>query len=116
MGPASPVGRGCDHGADRGAAVNDYEATFNVIGGGDWDRWLTTNKYPIEPALAIAEEVIAWLRSEPGHARENRSTMIDHYAYAIPNDAALDRLASLGPIVEVGAGAGYWAHLLRERG
>ena len=39
------------------------------------------------------------------------------YACAIPNDAALDALVDLGkPIVEIGAGSGYWGALLRERG
>jgi hypothetical protein len=38
------------------------------------------------------------------------------YAWAIPNEAALTALLSLGPLIEIGAGCGYWAHLLRERG
>lgn len=38
------------------------------------------------------------------------------YAFAAPNERALAALAALGPVLEVGAGVGYWAHLLRERG
>jgi hypothetical protein len=38
------------------------------------------------------------------------------YAFAAPNEAALCALAALGPLVEVGAGAGYWARLLKMRG
>jgi len=38
------------------------------------------------------------------------------YAWAVPSDAALDALAGLSPIIEVGAGTGYWAALLRDRG
>ena len=38
------------------------------------------------------------------------------YAYAIPDDTALDILAELAPLIEIGAGTGYWAHLLRQRG
>ena len=38
------------------------------------------------------------------------------FAFAVPNDAALDALASLSPLLEVGAGTGYWAALLRRRG
>jgi hypothetical protein len=45
-----------------------------------------------------------------------RHDFVDDYAWAIPTDLALDVLAGLGPIVEVGAGGGYWAMLLRERG
>lgn len=38
------------------------------------------------------------------------------YAYAVPNEAALTTLTALGPLVEMGAGAGYWARLLKMRG
>jgi hypothetical protein len=39
------------------------------------------------------------------------------YAYAVPCDEALDALAALSrPIVEAGAGTGYWANALRTRG
>lgn len=45
-----------------------------------------------------------------------RERLVHEYAWAIPNDAALKTIASHGPIVEIGAGNGYWAMLLRERG
>lgn len=35
------------------------------------------------------------------------------YAFATPTVAALDKLASLAPLCEIGAGTGYWAHLVR---
>ena len=38
------------------------------------------------------------------------------YAYAVPCDEALDAIATLSQIVEIGAGTGYWARLLSERG
>lgn len=38
------------------------------------------------------------------------------YSYAIPDDTALDLLAARAPIVEIGAGTGYWTYLLRQRG
>ena len=38
------------------------------------------------------------------------------YSFATPTPQALDLLASLGDIVEVGAGTGYWAAALRARG
>ena len=37
-------------------------------------------------------------------------------SFAVPNEAALAALAALSPLVEAGAGAGYWAALLRRRG
>jgi hypothetical protein len=45
-----------------------------------------------------------------------RRKLVREFAWAVPNDAALDALAELAPLVEIGAGGGYWAHLLRERG
>lgn len=33
-----------------------------------------------------------------------------------PNDAAIDMLTARSPLVEIGAGTGYWARSLRERG
>ena len=39
------------------------------------------------------------------------------YAYAVPGDEALNALAGLNrPVVEAGAGTGYWADALRKRG
>lgn len=45
-----------------------------------------------------------------------RERLIERYAWAIPTERALAAIAALGPVLEVGAGSGYWAHLLRERG
>ena len=36
--------------------------------------------------------------------------------YAVPNDVALEVLAAHAPLVEVGAGTGYWAAVLQQRG
>lgn len=40
------------------------------------------------------------------------------YSWAVPDDAALDAIAEHSPagVVEIGAGGGYWAGLLRARG
>ncbi len=35
------------------------------------------------------------------------------YSWGVPTEAALRRIAGLGPVVEMGAGKGYWARLLR---
>lgn len=46
-----------------------------------------------------------------------RWPLADRYAWAIPNDEALDAIAELEmPVVELGAGRGYWAALLARRG
>jgi hypothetical protein len=45
-----------------------------------------------------------------------RRELTAKYAWAVPCRAALDLLANHAPLVEVGAGTGYWAWLLRQRG
>jgi hypothetical protein len=45
-----------------------------------------------------------------------RTALCACFAYAIPNGAAIDRLVSAGPLLEVGAGLGYWARLIRDAG
>jgi hypothetical protein len=39
-----------------------------------------------------------------------------HDAYVFPSDSTLAMLAGLGPLVEIGAGTGYWAYRLRSIG
>ncbi len=38
------------------------------------------------------------------------------YAYVFPGDQHLAMIADLGPVIEIGAGTGYWAHRLRSAG
>ncbi len=43
-------------------------------------------------------------------------TLAQRYAYVLPSEATLAMLAGLAPLVEIGAGTGYWAHRLRSIG
>jgi hypothetical protein len=45
-----------------------------------------------------------------------RHELTGRYAWAIPTDEALDAIAAWSPVVEIGAGTGYWAALLAARG
>lgn len=36
------------------------------------------------------------------------------YAFATPSEKAITKLRSLSPIVEIGAGTGYWAHVIQR--
>ncbi|HET9893941.1 MAG TPA: hypothetical protein VFQ44_03310 [Streptosporangiaceae bacterium] len=42
--------------------------------------------------------------------------LAQRYSYVFLSDFALAMLAGLGPLVELGAGTGYWAHRLRSIG
>mmetsp|Transcript_7858 Transcript_7858/g.19988 ORF Transcript_7858/g.19988 Transcript_7858/m.19988 type:complete len:164 (-) Transcript_7858:188-679(-) len=46
---------------------------------------------------------------EPGHTAGK-------YAWAIPDQRAIRIIANFSPLVEIGAGKGYWAMLLRQAG
>lgn len=46
----------------------------------------------------------------------SRGFLRSFYSFAVPTAEVIAELAKLGPIVEVGAGAGYWAMLLQQAG
>jgi hypothetical protein len=48
--------------------------------------------------------------------RERRRELAALFSWAIPTDPTLDVLARHGPLVECGAGMGYWTALLQARG
>lgn len=48
--------------------------------------------------------------------RDNRSLLVKQYSWAVPDERAVKLIASLGPIVEIGAGNGYWASLIASVG
>src|SRR5260370_216610 len=57
----------------------------------------------------------------PGHLAalglaERRRELASLFSWAIPNTRALEVLAAHAPLVECGAGMGYWSALLRARG
>lgn len=45
-----------------------------------------------------------------------RLDLVTRYSWAIPNEKALNTLARFSPLIEIGAGTGYWAMLLRSMG
>jgi len=45
-----------------------------------------------------------------------RGEMVAQYAWAVPTDQAIDVLVRHSPVVEIGAGTGYWASLAAAAG
>jgi hypothetical protein len=62
---------------------------------------------------ALDSHGLAGSRAE---AENKLLALAQQYAYVFPSDSALAMLARLGPLVEVGAGTGYWAYRLRSLG
>lgn len=54
----------------------------------------------------------------PATTTQPRAEAIRTYGFAIPTDDALEHIQRYSPdgVVEIGAGTGYWAHLLDRRG
>ena len=68
--------------------VNEYLQLYNETGG----QWLLAADPPV------------------------RLPKIKKYAHAVPTKEALDTIAQYSPIIEIGAGTGYWAYLLEKQG
>lgn len=49
-------------------------------------------------------------------AFQRRSELVGVYAWAVPDDEVLRAIAEWSPIIEIGAGTGYWAALLQGYG
>jgi hypothetical protein len=78
-----------------------YPDRVRLLAGGR----LPVGAWDLSPGLAQVLDL-------PGRRRE----LAARFAWAIPGRAALATIADAGPVVEVGAGTGYWAALLRGRG
>jgi hypothetical protein len=68
------------------------------------------------PFLKLFEGLTASKPSPLLDLAERRRELASVFSWALPTDAALELLASYAPLVECGAGTGYWLALLRARG
>lgn len=75
------------------------------LAGAPPDRPLTGPAWPMSPGLANVLDL-------PARRRE----LVSLFSWAIPADGALAVVSRYAPIVECGAGMGYWAAALRARG
>lgn len=68
-----------------------------------WDNMFSSEVDPEDRAQA-------WVRLEV-----LGEPLVQKYAWAVPDEKALQICASFGPLIEIGSGLGYWAHLLQQR-
>src|SRR5262245_7904313 len=68
------------------------------------------------PYLDLFRRLMAAKPSLLLNLAERRRELAPLFSWAIPTDAALELLAKHAPLVECGAGTGYWLALLRARG
>lgn len=74
--------------------VIEYLEIFNEVNGKEWNQNYM-KKY---------EE------------KRDRSSLCQKYSFAIPTEEALEEIVKYSPIIEIGAGNGYWAHLIEQYG
>jgi hypothetical protein len=68
------------------------------------------------PYLALVELLTAPGASALLDLSERRRELASLFSWAIPSEEALHLIARYGPLVECGAGMGYWSALLEARG
>lgn len=73
------------------------------------EEFLVSQGVPLNPNKMFDSD--GWHRSF-----EVRSMFISKYGFAAPNKEALQTIAAASPILEVGAGSGYWSYELRKLG
>jgi hypothetical protein len=64
-------------------------------------------------------ELCDWYHTRSNRISESfalREICVQKYTWAIPNKAAIKMLVKHSPIVEIGAGTGYWAALVKDAG
>jgi hypothetical protein len=72
----------------------------------------TTTTTTTTNAAQASSIVVSNLEQSYNH----RTELCSYIAWAIPNTSAIQTLLSLGPIIEIGAGTGYWAYILTKHG
>ena len=70
------------------------------------------------PAAAGNPYLKAWHRRQHDPGAPGRDELLAQFGFAVPDDRAMQVIADHSPhgVVEVGAGLGYWARLLADRG
>jgi hypothetical protein len=65
----------------------------------------------------LLDEDITGLRGEIWDDITGKSqALCERFAWAVPDARALRVVANFGPLIEIGAGKGYWSRLLRDAG
>jgi hypothetical protein len=76
-------------------------------------RWSQAHKYTLE-VYNMTEYLQEAMENDFSHY--DRDRLVAKYGFAIPDETAIDVLSKYSPIVEMGCGIAYWAHLLQEAG
>lgn len=84
-------------------------------------EWVKLAQNSLEMSTLFVHDQFAWEKRfqdqmSTGGPFRQRQKLVHKYSWAIPCDEALDEIAKYSPIIEIGAGTGYWASLLKAKG
>lgn len=68
------------------------------------------------PSLRCEFELLREVIEVRGVFENRLGELRGSHAFVCPDNALLDALVESGPLVEIGAGTGYWARLIQDRG
>ncbi len=94
-------------------AWNPYLEAWAGANGSRAHGWICSSEVGSDPS---EYRITACWRDDQDNRRQIRHHLSHNYAFGVPGNEALDCLARYAPLVEIGAGTGYWARCLRERG
>ena len=80
------------------------------------DIWASLRSSRAQRAEDMTRALLARDRAQLRRLKAERNEYTHRYAYAIPTLEALEVLRKCAPLIEIGAGTGYWAWLLRQLG
>jgi hypothetical protein len=95
---------------DAARCLSDYRKRLKALGG---RLRLGTGE---NPCLDLFRHLMAARPSPLLDLGERRRELASLFSWAIPTDAALELISRYAPLIECGAGMGYWLALLRARG
>ena len=64
----------------------------------------------------FSDDAEEYRRKEWNNLDAKINLLCNKYSWAVPDDRALKIIGTFSPLVEIGAGKGYWAKLLRQQG
>jgi hypothetical protein len=73
-------------------------------------------KYPNWARYFSSEELYNESSQHRHIIEEQTHKLVEKYAWAVPDERSLAIISHFSPLIEVGAGKGYWARLLQGRG
>lgn len=76
-------------------------------------KWLETGQVPKRATFNMRD---SWDRRPDVDDHMHRASFVHKFGFCIPCAEALDACAKYAPLLEIGAGSGYWTRLLRTRG